>query len=367
MDRAQRQLPRSRPALKERTDVPNDTRPVNPLVPPTDGLFVKLEVDWVDHGKIIRAGLEGAGLHAVSLCVAKRLNTDGWIDRVLLNRHGASDALIDRLVELELFDAEADRVRPHGWLDRNPSQAAIAARRDAKRDGARRGNHKRWHDGEFDDCEVCNPKSQVVAGSDRMRSDAIGPPSPESESESESDTPTSTSEQPQVVESLSGPELEQAVNRAVGMVARLRAVNGDNPEALAAHIGRNFPVEDRAELAELIAAGADVADAAAAVADPLRGITASGVRNAPSPEDAEAIRQRARDREQATRDRLAAGGSPDFDGGLAAIRSIRTARSADSDLSGSTPVPVSEGAAPPEGGHVANERRMAGLWQEVGS
>jgi hypothetical protein len=144
-------------------------------------LYVQLDTNWPDHPKIIDAGLEGAGLHAVAMCLAKRLESDGWLHRRLLHRQGASDELIDRLVVLELFDAHNDQVRPHGWLDRNPSQAALDARRAAKAESGRRGNHVKWnHDGEYETC----PKCQVVADSDRTRS--LGDrSSTKSESESE--------------------------------------------------------------------------------------------------------------------------------------------------------------------------------------
>src|SRR5688572_16521293 len=130
-------------------------------------LYVQLDTNWPDHPKIIRAGIEGAGLHAIVLCLAKRLEADGWVDRAVLHRHGATDELIDHLLGLDLLEAEGDRVRPDGWHDRNPSQAAIAATRASKRDASRRGNHNRWHVGvNYDDCTKC----QVIAGSDPTRS-----------------------------------------------------------------------------------------------------------------------------------------------------------------------------------------------------
>jgi hypothetical protein len=130
-------------------------------------LYVQLDTNWPDHPKIMQAGMEGAGLHAIALCLAKRLESDGWIHRWLLHRQGASDELIDRLVVLELFDAHADQVRPHGWLDRNPSQAAIDAKKAAKAESGRRGNHVKWnHDGEYESC----PKCQAIAGCDRTGS-----------------------------------------------------------------------------------------------------------------------------------------------------------------------------------------------------
>lgn len=143
-------------------------------------LYVQLDTNWPDHPKIIRAGLDGAGLHAVVLCLAKRLETDGWVPRPTLHRQGATDELIDRLVGLDLLEDGEGAVRPDGWLDRNPSQAAIDAKRAMRSEGGRRGNHERWkHPGSFEDCEKC----QVIAGSDRGRSAGDRLPSPKSETE----------------------------------------------------------------------------------------------------------------------------------------------------------------------------------------
>lgn len=144
-------------------------------------LFVQLDANWPDNHKIIEAGLEGAGLHAIVMCLAKRQNTDGWVRRRLLYRQGADDELIDRLVDLSLLDADEDRVKPHDWHDRNPSQAAIEAKRLAKIRAGKKGNHERWgHDGPFDFCPICNPEAQVVAGSDRIGSHSHPNSSPES-------------------------------------------------------------------------------------------------------------------------------------------------------------------------------------------
>lgn len=154
-------------------------------------LFVQLDVNYPENHKIIEAGLDGTGLHAMALCVARRMEGDGWLSRAVLRRLGASDGLIDRLVDLRLFEVgEGGLLRPWGWLDRNPSQGAIAAMVATKRDSAKAGNHKRWgHDGSVSDCPTCNPSAQVVAECDsdgshpESQCDPLG--SPESESESE--------------------------------------------------------------------------------------------------------------------------------------------------------------------------------------
>lgn len=71
---------------------------------------------------------------------------------------------------------------------------------------------------------------------------------------------------------LDAEQLDQMVNRAVGLLANLRAIGGDNPGGLARHIGETLPDHERAELRELIASGTDPKDAAHAMADPLRGM-----------------------------------------------------------------------------------------------
>lgn len=124
-------------------------------------LFVMLDVTWADNRKILQAGMDGRGLHATILCLAKRLNTDGWVDRILLRREGATDELIDRLVSLKLLEVEGDMVRPWDWHERNPTQEELSSARSVK---ARRANHKRWrHVGRFEKCEICNPPDAEVS------------------------------------------------------------------------------------------------------------------------------------------------------------------------------------------------------------
>lgn len=146
-------------------------------------LHVQLDVNWIHNPKVARAGLDGAGLHAHVMCLAKSLQTDGWIDTYILSRFGATDELIERLVDLELLEREGTRVRPNGWHDRNPTQAALDKKQASKSEGGKRGNHKRWHSGPYDECPECHGPSdpQVIAGSDRERSVLLSHPSPESE------------------------------------------------------------------------------------------------------------------------------------------------------------------------------------------
>lgn len=156
-------------------------------------LFVPLDVTWPDDESIIEVGVEGAGAHAIVLCLAKRMETDGWVSRRLLARYGVTDALVALLsscAPAPLVEVRDDgAVRSVGWLKRNPSQAAIAAKRAAKVEAGKRGNHRKWdHPGDYEDCPRCNPPDpQVVAGCENAASqgdaEGIADTSPESESE----------------------------------------------------------------------------------------------------------------------------------------------------------------------------------------
>jgi hypothetical protein len=271
------------------------------------GLYVKLDTNWVNHPKLLRAGIDGAGAHAVAMCLAKQMETDGWIDRILLTRYGIGADLADRLVELRLFEADGDRVRPWGWLDRNPSQGAIDARRDAKREAARRGNHKRWeHPGEFEDCATCHPLSQVIACSDRSSSHHDPTRSPETETKTEpaadeshpATTATARAKQAAVV--LARRQIAPRV--AAGAIAHPEAVANRRAEedlwpvlasmlTVAAEEHPDWSLDELADHAE---------------PDPL---LPAGPRRTPAADPAavEAAREAARRREAETRDRLASG------------------------------------------------------------
>jgi hypothetical protein len=122
-------------------------------------LYVQLDTNWIHNPKIVRAGLDGAGLHAHCLCLAKSLDTDGWIDLLVLSRFGATGELIERLVDLGLLERDGERVRPNDWHERNPTKAALAAKQAAKVRAGKAGNHSRYgHSGTVEDCRICYPE-----------------------------------------------------------------------------------------------------------------------------------------------------------------------------------------------------------------
>lgn len=216
-------------------------------------LYVQLDANWPDHPAVMVAGLEAAGLHAIAMCLAKRLNMDGWVTRPHLHRHKASDELIDQLVGLGLLDAAGDRVRPAGWHERNPTKAAIAAKAAAKKRSAKEGNHKRWeHAGPVDDCAICYPEAQVIAGSD---TGAMAPTDTgaipididrviDKGRAKDDATPalpalTADDRQQRIMKAARQLAEERAVGRDVGegwIVAATKGIAGDNHQALHLHL-----------------------------------------------------------------------------------------------------------------------------------
>lgn len=253
-------------------------------------LFVPLDVGYPDHPKIIRAGLEGAAIHTFALCAAKRLESDGWIDRTILIRFGASDDLLAKLISLDLLEADGELVRPVGWHDRNPTQDAIDSVRAQKSAGSKRGNHERWnHPGLVEDCPKCVKKPQVVAPCDPigLPSDSHRTPhatpqgSPKTESETETKSPPPESQdysQPPSPEPVEPVVVDQQmVRRCAAAIGRTLATGASDPAAYAASVTRRMLTgddpADRDEITRRLTAGETVEAVVATwtPTDPLTG------------------------------------------------------------------------------------------------
>lgn len=111
-------------------------------------LYVPLDVNFPDDDKIIAVGLDGAGLYAMALCIAKRMNRDGHLTRTHLTRLGASDDLIDCLVKHDLVRADTNgHLQITAWLGHNDSAEVIEEKRakEAQRKRLTRGKRPRGH------------------------------------------------------------------------------------------------------------------------------------------------------------------------------------------------------------------------------
>lgn len=105
-------------------------------------MYVPLDVNFPDDDKVIAVGLEGAGLYAQALCVAKRLEKDGRLSWAHLRRLGAADELIESLITVGLLSEDDDGLWITAWLAHNLSQDEIDEKRssDAKRKRLSRKN-----------------------------------------------------------------------------------------------------------------------------------------------------------------------------------------------------------------------------------
>jgi hypothetical protein len=147
---------------------------------PRTGLYVPLDVGFADDDRIDEVGLEGAGLYALSLAVAKRAMTDGHLSRRKLHKLGGTDDLIDRMIDVGLYVSDG---RPNGllriaaWLDHNDPVSTIEERRarDAARKRVSRAKSPRTSE------RTPNGRADTVEGSRGTVEGREQPPSSQSE------------------------------------------------------------------------------------------------------------------------------------------------------------------------------------------
>lgn len=95
--------------------------------------FAKLDDGYPDHPKILAAGPLAAWLHTCALCYCNRLHTDGFIPSGQIRKLADVEqpaALVQRLVEANLWEPCQGGYRVHDYLDHNLSADEIAQRRE---------------------------------------------------------------------------------------------------------------------------------------------------------------------------------------------------------------------------------------------
>lgn len=195
-------------------------------------LYVKLDVNYADDPKITAVSSGAELLYVRSLCLAKRLLSDGFIATTQLHRLG-SDIPTDSLdfeaiggYAKELAEAGLWREIDGGWViaaweKHNETSDEVAEKMEAKRLGGALGNHKRWHKGRHGrpsgECEYCVNEG-LFAHRPEQRSDERSQDRSDQRSDSDNDTDDTTDDTPNRMRS---PEVEVEVE--TGGTPRARA------------------------------------------------------------------------------------------------------------------------------------------------
>ena len=97
------------------------------------------------HPKVHAAGNAAMGLWLRAGAWSSEHATGGRIPFGMLPAFGATPAVADALVKAGLWAKDADSWRFHDWTDYQPDAYDAAAVREARREGGRAANHRRWH------------------------------------------------------------------------------------------------------------------------------------------------------------------------------------------------------------------------------
>lgn len=287
-------------------------------------LFVPLDASYPQDPKILDLEDERSELLFIrSLAYSKAHLTDGLIHRRALHQIAPcadevhADVLAADLVRTGLWTVTDRGWRVTSWLKRNPASEEILTPSKGRELAHQRHHVKKGVQKEG--CPFCFPAEdpQVAAHDavqvpcvDAVRDAPDAMPEPEPESVPEPEPTPLTSPQLPVGDPAPSPvDVEQQVRRAIGIYARTvtaRTPNVSDPGAYAHGIGKQVPDDDRTELAARIAAGESPEDAAAWLADPLRGIDATAAAPGTNPAAVQAAADAAKRREAETAASLAA-------------------------------------------------------------
>lgn len=160
-------------------------------------LYVKLDASYADDPKIIEAGERAEVLYLRSLCLVKRILSDGFVADAHLPRFGLSQVnqRARKLTEVGLWDRD-DQMGGYwirGWGKHNKLSTEIRATRSEASEAGTLGNHRRWHEGRSEsdpDCPHCShpdgePESGTRSPPRSQASDRTRSPEPEPEPEPE--------------------------------------------------------------------------------------------------------------------------------------------------------------------------------------
>jgi len=127
------------------------------------GIYVPLDVNYLRDPKIRKAGAEAELLYLRGLAFAKGGNTDGHIPEfdlpVVAVGLSRVSQRVKALVMHGLWTTEGEGWYITGWRKWNKTNRQLAQDKEAKRKGAEKTNHARYHtgpDGDFNaSCSLC--------------------------------------------------------------------------------------------------------------------------------------------------------------------------------------------------------------------
>lgn len=122
------------------------------------------------------------GLWVMSGSWAAGEGLDGFVPDYMVDEFDGRQELVDALVTAGLWAVVDEGTVFHAWTEYNPDSETVKAARDAKSDGAKHANHKRWHLRrriKVPGCEWCFPSgSDTDQISDRSTDNDPNPPDP---------------------------------------------------------------------------------------------------------------------------------------------------------------------------------------------
>jgi len=109
--------------------------------------WIKLDDQWMDHPKIIKAGRDARDMWLASITWCAKHLTDGYFPKDLLTSLAVSAGIdvancqtfATRLVEVSLWDATSDGYMVHDYLDYNPTKEQALATKSARKEAGRAG------------------------------------------------------------------------------------------------------------------------------------------------------------------------------------------------------------------------------------
>lgn len=112
-----------------------------------DRLFIRLDIDYADHPKVVRLSDAAFRAHIELMLYARKYLTDGFIPKRVANRVGfesVSELLTNDPERPSLIELEGGDYMLHGFTDMNQSREEVEeAKRRNSRNGARGGRPKK--------------------------------------------------------------------------------------------------------------------------------------------------------------------------------------------------------------------------------